>query len=135
VSDVHKFLKELRLKKKMTLRDAAIKSGLSHSYISSLEQGKHPKTKAPINPSPESLERLSAAYNYPYEDLMKMSGYIKESKNKESAPTLSDSEFERIVREIEEEEGIDLHGNPIAHQAVKDALNMIIKTTRAFEKK
>lgn len=124
-----------KLRGKTTLREAAERSGLSHSYIRYLEMGKRPGTNAPINPTPDTLMSLSKAYNHPYDDLMKRAGYINEGDNIGSAGTLPDSEFERIVREIEEEEGIDLHGNPIAHQAVKDALIMIIKTTRALEKK
>ena len=75
-NDIGEFLKTLR--GRMSLREAADRSGLSHSYINSLEKGEHPKTKAPIKPTPETLERLSRAYNYSYEELMSKAGYIKE---------------------------------------------------------
>lgn len=77
MSEIGAFLKTLR--GKLTLREAAKRSGLSHSYINSLEQGKHPKTKVPINPTPETLKRLSDAYDYDYEELMRKAGYLKES--------------------------------------------------------
>lgn len=60
----------------MTLREAAEKSGLSHTYIRDLELGVNRKTKTPINPSPETLKRLASAYNYDYNELMKKAGYI-----------------------------------------------------------
>lgn len=60
----------------MSLRLAAEKSGLSHTYISFLEKGEHPKTGKPINPTPDTLKALSKAYNYSYDDLMEKAGYI-----------------------------------------------------------
>jgi transcriptional regulator with XRE-family HTH domain len=74
VNELGKFLEELR--GKMSLRAAAEKSGLSHTYIRDLENGINRSTKAPIKPTPETLKRLADAYNYPYEDLMIKAGYI-----------------------------------------------------------
>ena len=67
------FLKKLR--GKMTFREAAERSGISHSYIRYLETGKRPGTNTPIKPSPDMLKGLSKAYNHPYTELMKMAGY------------------------------------------------------------
>lgn len=75
------FLEELR--GKTPLREVAFRSGLSHTYIRDLELGINRKTKAPINPTPETLKRLSEAYKYSYEDLMKKAGYIVEEVKKE----------------------------------------------------
>jgi transcriptional regulator with XRE-family HTH domain len=72
------FLEKLR--GKMPLREVATKSGLSHTYIRDLELGINRKTKAPINPTPETLKRLAEAYNYSYEDLMIMAGYIEKQE-------------------------------------------------------
>lgn len=70
-------LEELR--GKMSLREAAAKSGLSYTYIRDIERGYNRSTKAPIKPSPETLQRLAKAYNYPYEELMKSAGYMEEA--------------------------------------------------------
>lgn len=72
------FLENLR--GKMSLRKASEKSGLSHTYIRDLELGINRSTRAPIKPTPETLKRLSEAYNFPYEELMEKSGYIEYSK-------------------------------------------------------
>lgn len=69
----------------MSLREAASKSGLSHAYIRDLEIGVNRKTKAPINPSPETLKSLSEAYNYPYEELMERAGHITKVQLLETA--------------------------------------------------
>lgn len=76
MEELHQFLKELRKRRGYSLREASDRSGLSHSYISSLELGKHPKTKTPISPSPTTLKKLSELYNYSYPELMKMAGYL-----------------------------------------------------------
>jgi SOS regulatory protein LexA len=87
VSDLGELLKKLRGKK--SLREASKLSGLSYSYISSLEKGEHPKTKANIQASPESLKALSKAYNYSYTDLMQAAGYIDtENMKKRSEETI-----------------------------------------------
>lgn len=74
-NELGEFLEKLR--GKMSLRKAAEKSGLSHTYIRDLELGVNRVTKTPIRPTPETLDRLSTAYNYPYEELMKIAGYTK----------------------------------------------------------
>ncbi|MFD0697933.1 helix-turn-helix domain-containing protein [Paenibacillus sp. GCM10027628] len=71
-----KFLEELR--GKMSLRKAAIKSGLSHAYIRDLELGRNRTTNDMIKPSPDTLKKLSQAYHYPYTDLLTKAGYLEE---------------------------------------------------------
>ncbi|WP_445506639.1 helix-turn-helix domain-containing protein [Niallia sp. 03190] len=77
--ELGKFLEELR--GTLSLRDAAKKSGLSHTYIRDLELGLNRKTNAPIKPTPETLKRLSKAYKYPYEELLKKTGYLSGSED------------------------------------------------------
>lgn len=83
MNELGELLKKLRGKR--SLREAAKLTGLSYSYISSLEKGEHPKTKASIQASPDSLKSLAKAYNYPYEELMKMAGYIESPNQGASA--------------------------------------------------
>ncbi|MDP9676937.1 transcriptional regulator with XRE-family HTH domain [Paenibacillus jamilae] len=73
------FLKSIR--GDMSLRKAAEKSGLSHTYISFLEKGEHPKTHKPISPTPDTLKALANAYEYSYEDLLSRAGYLLEIHN------------------------------------------------------
>jgi len=74
--DFGRYLKQLR--GNMTLREAAERSSLSHTYISFLEKGERPGTKKPIQASPEVLKKLALAYNHPYEDLLQRAGYLDE---------------------------------------------------------
>jgi transcriptional regulator with XRE-family HTH domain len=74
MNELGELLRELRGKK--ALRDISKITGLSHTYISDLEKGFKHGTKAPINPSFDTLKRLSKAYNYDYDKLLKAAGYI-----------------------------------------------------------
>lgn len=101
-----------RLRGKLSLREAADRSGLSYSYISSLEKGKHPRTGAPINPTPDILRSLAKAYNYPYEELMKLAGHLDKGSKEES---LEESEADakrkqglEYIKQIKDEKTLDL---------------------------
>lgn len=92
----------IRLRGTLSLREAAKRSGLSYSYISSLEKGKHPRTGAPINPTPEILRNLAKAYNHPYDELMKLAGY-SDNKEDPSIEVGKKEVLDRIDKEIFEE--------------------------------
>lgn len=97
MSELGDYLKKLR--GSVSLREAAKRSGISHSYINSLEAGSHPKTGAPINPTPDILRSLAKAYNHSYDDLMVLAGYMDEDGNISS---IEETEMESMKREIRE---------------------------------
>ncbi|WP_409348111.1 helix-turn-helix domain-containing protein [Paenibacillus gyeongsangnamensis] len=74
ISNFGKFLESLR--GSMSLREAARKSGLSHAYIRDLELERNRSTNDKITPSPDTLKKLSAAYGYPYTELMIKAGHL-----------------------------------------------------------
>lgn len=51
-------------------------SGVSHTYLSSIEKGTDPRSGNEILPTPDTLMKLSKAYNYSYLKLMEVAGYI-----------------------------------------------------------
>ncbi|MBD0381188.1 helix-turn-helix domain-containing protein [Paenibacillus sedimenti] len=77
-----KFLEGLR--GKMSLREAAHKSGLSHAYIRDLELERNRSTNEKIKPSPVTLKKLSDAYNFSYTELMEKAGYLEKEEKSES---------------------------------------------------
>lgn len=113
----------ISLRGNLSLREAAKKSGLSYSYISSLEKGRHPRTGAPINPTPEILRSLSKAYNYSYEDLMKLAGYTDEDGNIQSET--EESNMDRMKREI-----MDIVKLARTEEDVKSVLHVIKKALK-----
>lgn len=65
------YLKELRLAKKLTMRQLDLYSSVSHSYISQMERGIRGI------PSPDILKKLAKPLGIEYEELMTVAGYIK----------------------------------------------------------
>jgi len=63
------FVRERRESRGMSLNDAALASGLHHSYWSYLEAGKY------HNPRPAHLQLVAEALEVPFEDLYGMAGY------------------------------------------------------------
>lgn len=78
MSNLGEILKNLRGKR--SLRDVAEITELSHTYISDIEKGYRRGSKKVLHPSPDTLKRLADAYNYPYEELMRIAGYLDEKK-------------------------------------------------------
>ncbi|WP_080840081.1 helix-turn-helix domain-containing protein [Cohnella massiliensis] len=65
-----KYLRKLRNEKKMTVRQLDLYSGVSHSYLSQIENGKRGV------PSPEILKKLHKPLGVSFEDLMRAAGHI-----------------------------------------------------------
>ncbi|MCY9667371.1 helix-turn-helix transcriptional regulator [Paenibacillus alginolyticus] len=90
-----KFLESLR--GKMSLREAAHKSGLSHAYIRDLELERNRSTNEKIKPSPVTLKKLSDAYNFSYTELMEKAGYLEKedvhANNEQELVPMSDTLF------------------------------------------
>lgn len=95
IPDFGKFLEGLR--GSMSLREAAKKSGLSHAYIRDLELERNRSTNDKITPSPDTLKKLSAAYGYPYTELMIKAGHLPSSDiPSQSNRSRSDMELEHV---------------------------------------
>ncbi len=63
------YLRKIRKKKNLTLRDVEKRTGVSNAYLSQLENNKI------LCPSPIILHKLSECYEVPYDFLMKLAGY------------------------------------------------------------
>jgi transcriptional regulator with XRE-family HTH domain len=77
------FLKSLRDRQRMSLRDVEKESGVSNAYIAQMEKG----DRSP--PSPDILKKLARAYNVTVRELLMRAGYLDE-------PEVSATEEERI---------------------------------------
>ncbi len=71
-SNFGQFLKSLRDKQRMSLRDAEKESGVSNAYIAQMEKGDRPA------PSPDILKKLARAYNITVRELLLRAGYLDE---------------------------------------------------------
>lgn len=71
VSDLGKFIFEHRTTKKLSTRKLAVLANISHTEIHRIENGERK------NPSPLVLKCIANALELPYEDIMKVAGYIE----------------------------------------------------------
>lgn len=63
-----------QLRGSRSLREMERITGISHTYLSSLEKGYDPRTGKVRKPTPETLRKLSAL-GISYKELMKTAGY------------------------------------------------------------
>lgn len=95
------YLKEVRKKSGLSLREVEDATDISNAYLSQLENGRVTK------PSPHILHGLATVYRVPYETLMERAGYVTLKKpSDEKGPVrqsgqLPASSFEDITDEEE----------------------------------
>ena len=119
------YMRNLREGQKLSVREAAAKSGVSVSYITQIENERR-KT-----PSPEVLKKLAPAYNVPVRDLLKAAGYMDDIR--EVKPALSDEEeveraFQYVVTDPRYQSGTRVTG-PITTEVKRFVVEMYEKAT------
>jgi transcriptional regulator with XRE-family HTH domain len=78
--DFSAYLKKLREKNKLSIRQLALYSDVSAGYLSQIESG------ARGIPSPEVIKKLHKPLKVEYEELMKAAGYLDEGYIDDSSP-------------------------------------------------
>lgn len=96
MNDFGVFLRELRGKR--SLREMEKITGLSHTYLSSLEKGKDPRSGNERKPSPEVLKKIAQTLDVDYSTLMEKAGY---ANKKDELEELVDS-YSKTADRIEE---------------------------------
>lgn len=71
----------VKLRGNHSLRAAAKKIGISHTYLDIIEKGVDARSGSPVNPTPDTLKAIAKAYNYPYIELMYVAGYVDEAES------------------------------------------------------
>jgi HTH-type transcriptional regulator, competence development regulator len=82
-SNFSQFLRSLRDRRHMSLRDVEKESGISNAYISQMEKGDRPP------PRPDMLRKLARVYNVTVRELLLKAGYLDE-------PEVTATDEERI---------------------------------------
>lgn len=121
---IGKILKELRGKR--SLREIERESGVSHTYLSSLEKGRDPRTGKERKPTPDTLKKLAHVYSVPYERLMSAAGYM-ELEEGPSVPGHENGESPHPAMQTDGADGADgagwnyrAGGNKLAPRGVKE---------------
>ena len=125
MGDIGEYLRSLRERQKLSLREAAARTGVSVSYITQIENGKR---KAP---GPEVLKKLAPAYNVPVRDLLRAAGYLDDIK--EIRSVLSDEEeveraFGYVISDPRYQSGTRVTG-PITTNVKRFIVEMYEKAT------
>lgn len=110
-------LQKLRKEKKLSLRAVGEITGLSYGYIRDIEIGINRKTDSPMIPTPDTLRKFAQAYDYPYQDLMRIAGHLEDASGHLilDDPNISD-ENKELFRKI-----LDLP--PDQYDLVKNIIN------------
>lgn len=118
---IGRILKELRGKR--SLREIERESGVSHTYLSSLEKGRDPRTGKERKPTPDTLKKLAHVYSVPYEWLMSAAGYMDLEEGL-SVPGHENGEWPQPARQMDGTDGAGWNyrvgGNKLAPRGVKE---------------
>ncbi|KPN97740.1 helix-turn-helix domain-containing protein [Lysinibacillus sp. ZYM-1] len=83
------YLKELRGEK--SLREMERITGISHTYLSTLEKGYDPRSGKERKPTPEIIRQLSDSFDLDYFKLMVLAGYMNEEEANSRKAIIADS--------------------------------------------
>ncbi|HHW56795.1 MAG TPA: helix-turn-helix transcriptional regulator [Clostridia bacterium] len=150
---IGEYIKKIREEKNLSLNQLALYSGVSAAHLSRIERGFR-------EPSPEVLRKISTALKVPYEELMKVAGYLDgepsgtlitnletgQLGNNEWQPQLTEKDKKDIAKTLEEwmkdltsAEGLAFfNGEPVDEETkeyLKDSFEMILKHARLMNKK
>ncbi len=101
------FLKSLRDKQRMSLRDVEKESGVSNAYIAQLEKGDRPA------PSPDILKKLARAYNVTVRELLMRAGYLDEPEVTATEEERIEAAFQYVLADPDYKLGTRLRGEDL----------------------
>ena len=101
------FLKSLRDKQRMSLRDVEKRSGVSNAYIAQLEKGDRPA------PSPDILKKLARAYNVTVRELLMRAGYLDEPEVTATEEERIEAAFQYVLSDPDYKLGTRLRGEDL----------------------
>ena len=101
------FLKSLRDRQRMSLRDVEKESGVSNAYIAQLEKGDRPA------PSPDILKKLAWAYNVTVRELLLRAGYLDEPEVTATEEERIEAAFQYVLADPDYKLGTRLRGEEL----------------------
>ncbi|MDZ4230989.1 MAG: helix-turn-helix transcriptional regulator [Dehalococcoidales bacterium] len=101
------FLKSLRDRQRMSLRDVERESGVSNAYIAQLEKGDRPA------PSPDILKKLARAYNVTVRELLLRAGYLDEPEVTATEEERIEAAFQYVLTDPDYKLGTRLRGEDL----------------------
>ncbi len=105
------FLRSLREKQRMSLRDAERESGVSNAYIAQIEKGDRPP------PKPEILKKLARAYNVTVRELFLRAGYLDEPEVTATEEERIEAAFQYVLADPDYKLGTRIRGEGLNSEA------------------
>jgi transcriptional regulator with XRE-family HTH domain len=105
------FLKSLREKQRMSLRDAERESSVSNAYIAQIEKGDRPP------PKPEILKKLARAYNVTVRELFLRAGYLDEPEVTATEEERIEAAFQYVLADPDYKLGTRIRGEGLNSEA------------------
>jgi transcriptional regulator with XRE-family HTH domain len=105
------FLKGLRERRRMSLRDVERESGVSNAYVAQIERGDRPP------PRPEILKKLARAYNVTVRELFMRAGYLDEPEVTATEEERIEAAFEYVLSDPDYKLGTRIRGESLSIEA------------------
>lgn len=97
-------IKDYRTENNISLRDFGERCGISHSYIDKLEKGTDPRTGKPIEPTLDTVIRISKALGKTPEKIFEELGHIQPNPNATKIMQEVSEKVDKYIQEHPEKE-------------------------------
>ena len=105
------FLKSLRDRQRMSLRDVEKESGVSNPYIAQIEKGDRPP------PRPEILRKLAGVYKVTVRELFMRAGYLDEPEVTATEEERIEAAFQYVLSDPDYKLGTRIRGESLSIEA------------------
>jgi transcriptional regulator with XRE-family HTH domain len=110
-SNFGQFLKSLRERQRLSLRDVEKESGVSNAYISQLEKGERPP------PSPDILRKIARVYRVTVRELLMRAGYLDEPEVTATDEERIEAAFQYLLADPDYKLGTRIRGEGLSIEA------------------
>ena len=108
------FMRSLRDKQRLSLREAERESGVSNAYIAQIERGDRAR------PSAEILKKLAPAYKVTVRELLMRAGYLDEPEVTATEEERIEAAFQYVLADPDYKLGTRVRGEGLTVQAKRD---------------
>ena len=123
----------IELRGKESIRTAAERIGISHTYLGTIEKGIDPRSGNERKPTPETLRLISKAYNYDYKKLLNLAGYIEDESDLNKTSVELAEKIQELKIDILHSQELYFSGVIMDDDSKTMVLNVLDKLTAALE--
>ena len=105
------FLKGLRERQRMSLRDVEKESGVSNAYLAQIERGDRPP------PRPQILKKLARAYKVTVRELFMRAGYLDDPEVTATEEERIEAAFQYVLSDPDYKLGTRIRGETLSIEA------------------